>query len=460
MGIFDGKSNFGYGTVYTAPSPAASGTSLVLNSGQGALFPDPAIAQYNVTIWPISTQPTSTNAEIVRVTAKSTDTLTITRTQESTSARTIVVGDQVALTITKKNVTDIEDILGLSPTDLKLSTASQGGVFNGDFEFGTKDTAVTASGVIGVNSGWYLSEDAGQMSAELDTAVAVKGLASLKLEAIDTLGAGVVYNTSGVTLPILSLEAIPLKVSTVYRLTLKAKTNLVGASGVWADLIQYDSAAVVGTTVLTSKLSTTNDWTILTVTFTSDNDAVYGRIALQNSVAGTVNQAWFDNVTLEEVVADATFTGKTVEKIRPVLQSVASTDNIDQFLDPTGAYANTYALISTINEGATYRQTFTPTRKYTTQIGIWPVAAGTGVDWYMDVHDASNVLVARKIITSASIVTGAMQYWDVPNVWTAGALHFHVTATATTGTPTLKANTSNDLETCSFIQRFAKKSIV
>jgi len=346
----------------------------------------------------------------------------------------------------------------LVPTDLKISTASKGGVFNGGFELGTKDTAVTASGVIGVNSGWYLSEDAGQMSAELDTAVAYKDTASLKLEAIDTSGGGVVYNTSGVTLPILSLEAIPLKVSTVYKLTLQAKTNLVGASGVWADLIQYDSAAVVGTTVSTSKLSTTNDWTVLTVTFTSDNDAVFGRIALQNSVAGTVSQAWFDDVTLEEVVTDTTFTGKVAEKIRPVLQAVTSTDNIDNSLDIGGAYTNTYALTNAVNEGATHIQTFTPTKKYTTQIGIWPIASGTAVDWNLVVHTAANVIVAWKKILAASIATGAMQYFDVPNIWASGALHFHLYASATTGTPTCKANTSDDLETASYIQRYAKKT--
>ena len=346
----------------------------------------------------------------------------------------------------------------LVPTDLKISTASKGGVFNGGFELGTKDTAVTASGVIGVNSGWYLSEDAGQMSAELDTAVAYKDTASLKLEAIDTSGGGVVYNTSGVTLPILSLGAIPLKVSTVYKLTLQAKTNLVGASGVWADLIQYDSAAVVGTTVSTSKLSTTNDWTVLTVTFTSDNDAVFGRIALQNSVVGTVSQAWFDDVTLEEIVTDTTFTGKVAEKIRPVLQATTSTDNIDNSLDPAGAYANTYALTNAVSEGATHIQTFTPTKKYTTQIGVWVVEAGTAVDWTLVVHTAGNVRIASKQILAASLVEGAFNYFDVPNIWTSGALHFHLYASATTGTPTVKANTSDDLETASYIQRYAKKT--
>lgn len=103
--MVDAHTNFAYSTVATAPSPATSGTSLVVGSGDGALFP---AVPFNATIWPVGSQPTSANAEIVRVTNRSTDTLTITRTQESTSARTVIVGDQIAATVTAKTLTDIE----------------------------------------------------------------------------------------------------------------------------------------------------------------------------------------------------------------------------------------------------------------------------------------------------------------------------------------------------------------
>lgn len=102
---YDAHKNLAYSNVATAPSPATSGTSLVVTAGQGALFPTPP---FNATIWPTGAKPTTTNAEIVRVTNISTDTLTITRTQESTSARTVVIGDQIANTETVKVFTDIE----------------------------------------------------------------------------------------------------------------------------------------------------------------------------------------------------------------------------------------------------------------------------------------------------------------------------------------------------------------
>lgn len=101
----DAHANFAYSTVATAPSPALSGTSLVVAAATGGLFP---VAPFNATIWPAGTQATAANAEIVRVTAVSSDTLTIVRAQESTAARTVLVGDQIAATITKKMVTDLE----------------------------------------------------------------------------------------------------------------------------------------------------------------------------------------------------------------------------------------------------------------------------------------------------------------------------------------------------------------
>lgn len=119
----DAHKNFAYSTIATAPSPAASGTSLVVAAGEGTLFPT---APFNATIWPAGAQPLATNAEIVRVTNVTTDTFTITRTQEGTSARTIVVGDQIAASITAKTFTDVENSYLGSWTPFYLGSAMSG----------------------------------------------------------------------------------------------------------------------------------------------------------------------------------------------------------------------------------------------------------------------------------------------------------------------------------------------
>lgn len=117
---FDGHKNFSYSTVATAPSPATSGTTLHVQTGDGALFP---AVPFNATVWPAGVQPTHDVAEIVRVTGISTDTLTITRAQESSTARSIVIGDQIAATITAKTLTDIEATAAGSGTSFPGSPA-------------------------------------------------------------------------------------------------------------------------------------------------------------------------------------------------------------------------------------------------------------------------------------------------------------------------------------------------
>lgn len=115
----DAHKNFAYSTVATAPSPPDTGTSLIVTGGQGAVFPTPP---FNVSIWPAGVQPLTTNAEIVTVTNISTDTLTITRLQESTSVRSILVGDQIAATVTAKTLTDIESYQQVSSSIAGVDT--------------------------------------------------------------------------------------------------------------------------------------------------------------------------------------------------------------------------------------------------------------------------------------------------------------------------------------------------
>lgn len=121
----DAHANFAVSAVATAPSPAASGTSLVVTAGQGSRFP---ATPFNAVIWPIGAIPAPANAEVVRVTSRATDTLTITRAQESSGARTVIIGDQIAAAITAKSFTDIEEILlgwtAYTPTVVQSGTVT------------------------------------------------------------------------------------------------------------------------------------------------------------------------------------------------------------------------------------------------------------------------------------------------------------------------------------------------
>ncbi len=85
--------DFATGTVLTAPTPATSGPSVTLQSGEGALFP---AAPFYATAHPDYQLPTLANAEKILVTAKSTDTFTIVRAQGPTSAKSIAVGWRIS----------------------------------------------------------------------------------------------------------------------------------------------------------------------------------------------------------------------------------------------------------------------------------------------------------------------------------------------------------------------------
>jgi len=109
----DALKNFSVSLVATAPSPATSGTSLVVTAGQGSYFP---ATPFDATIWPSGVQPTNTNAEIVRVTNVSTDTFTITRAQYGTTAQSIAVGYQIAQTVDANLLNQLAPLSGATFT--------------------------------------------------------------------------------------------------------------------------------------------------------------------------------------------------------------------------------------------------------------------------------------------------------------------------------------------------------
>jgi hypothetical protein len=99
--------NFAITTVAVAPSPSTTGTSLTVATSAGVLFPD---TPFNATIWPIGEVPLVDNAEIVTVTNITGDVFTVTRQQESTNVRSVIVGDQIAATITAKTAHNIKNM--------------------------------------------------------------------------------------------------------------------------------------------------------------------------------------------------------------------------------------------------------------------------------------------------------------------------------------------------------------
>lgn len=135
--MVDIAANFAVGTIATAPSPATSGTTFSVQSGQGARFPDPGAGTYNLTVVPNGTTPDQyyATAEIVTVTVHNpaTDAFTFTRSGEGTTARSIAVGWIVLFTPTAKFRDDVLTAIaaaggGAGPDPNALSVTSYGAV--------------------------------------------------------------------------------------------------------------------------------------------------------------------------------------------------------------------------------------------------------------------------------------------------------------------------------------------
>lgn len=107
----DSVKNFAKVTVSQGYDDAA--VSIDLESGDGSRLPDPSVANFNLVWWNSTDYPDPAddpNREIVRCTGKSTDTLTIVRAQESTSAATHNTAGKtykMILGATAKTITDI-----------------------------------------------------------------------------------------------------------------------------------------------------------------------------------------------------------------------------------------------------------------------------------------------------------------------------------------------------------------
>lgn len=112
----DPTKNFAKSVIATTGGINASATTLDVTTGDGSKFPDPATdGAFNLVLWDKATYPDPSddpNVEIVRCTARSTDTLTITRGQEGTSGVSHEEGAGVMLAITKKMIDDINNSFG------------------------------------------------------------------------------------------------------------------------------------------------------------------------------------------------------------------------------------------------------------------------------------------------------------------------------------------------------------
>lgn len=111
-----------------------------------------------------------------------------------------------------------------------------------------------------------------------------------------------------------------------------------------------------------------------------------------------------------------------------------------------GGNGSDYTLQTSINEGATHRQTFVPAKDPQKSIVVTVDTVGTG-DWTLTVHDQFNREIAATTIVNANIPASGVIEFIASTAWRpviGASYHFHVTVS--TGTSKIKSDTLGDLE--------------
>jgi len=121
----------------------SSVTSLTVAAGTGALFPTLAGSEYFYTTL---SNIAGTIIEIVKVTARSTDTFTIVRGQDNTAASSFIAGDKVELRLTAADLNNFPQ-LDSTNTFAQAQTFTTAPVFNGGLGTPASGTLTNATGL-------------------------------------------------------------------------------------------------------------------------------------------------------------------------------------------------------------------------------------------------------------------------------------------------------------------------
>ena len=167
--------NFAASTIANVGGIAANALSLDVQPGDGALFPSLAAGEYFYCVLV-----TAAGArEIVKVTARSTDTFTIVRAQDSTNAIVFDADDVVELRVTAKVLEELRDIAGgpvtMTATIAEINTTCDGNT-------ATAAEIVKAADGIGVTIPRQIIYEMGAWNMDTTSSIGVAhGLTSSKI---------------------------------------------------------------------------------------------------------------------------------------------------------------------------------------------------------------------------------------------------------------------------------------
>jgi len=300
----------------------------------------------------------------------------------------------------------------------------EGGVFNGDLEYGSGSTSTAATWIGDEKYGWALYYDNLNVTASYDNnmlkVVAGASGVNSNLSHLVSLDPGDVE---------LSKHGISCKPSTTYRLSVKVKSTDVG--GVKIKLRKYVNSSSYTVTTY-AELSVADEFEYLEIVFTTGASDKYLRIQLEVYVPDSVT--YFDDIKLEQI--DEATVNTQADVIAGVsVEGVTTTDNIDQS-QTTGT--NAIANVSSIDTGG---QTFTPTEERHTKMEVYTywdgdvTGTGTCKIFKWDTNYATTIagaVLASQTIAEQAMTNGGYTAFELPCILEAGEVYlYHLTGTGT-----------------------------
>lgn len=105
-----------------------------------------------------------------------------------------------------------------------------------------------------------------------------------------------------------------------------------------------------------------------------------------------------------------------------------------------------YTLTTALNEGATHRHTFTPTKEPMKSLALTIVDKGTG-NWTVVIHDQLNRQVATMTVANADLINGVYEFIFAASFRMVLNASYHIHVYSTVADGTVATGTASDLET-------------
>jgi len=193
----------------------------------------------------------------------------------------------------------------------------------------------TASGsLVNDTYGWWQITGVGSVAGSFDNSYKHSGSNSLKID-LNATGRGRVMSApfeTTTTKDLVTKYGIPIKANTSYTLNAYvASVNAIAGIG-RVILQQYDiNGTLLSSTNTTLLPAGTNDWTLLTVTLTTNAAAAYAVINCNCNTAGQAQTYWFDDIYFNKTIPDTrtTTTSRTLASNRVLTRDMGTALSFD-----------------------------------------------------------------------------------------------------------------------------------